>query len=112
MATSFRYYEFNELEALIRGSGFIPWIRRKIRGLFLISYDHPQSFAVFKSRQAIANERVRHLMSYYYMIHPFSIFRYWGPPCFIPRIDNIRMDLKLIGVNTRNRVDWAQDRDY
>ena len=26
--------------------------------------------------------------------------------------DNIRMDLKEIGINTRNWVDWAQDRDY
>ena len=26
--------------------------------------------------------------------------------------DNIRMDLKEIGINTRNCVDSAQDRDY
>ena len=26
--------------------------------------------------------------------------------------DNIRMDLKAIGINTRNWVDSAQDRDY
>ena len=26
--------------------------------------------------------------------------------------DNIRMDLKKIGMNTRNWVDLAQDRDY
>ena len=26
--------------------------------------------------------------------------------------DNIRMDLKKIGINTRNGVDSAQDRDY
>ena len=26
--------------------------------------------------------------------------------------DNIRMDLKEIGINTRNSVDSAQDRDY
>ena len=26
--------------------------------------------------------------------------------------DNIRMDLKEIGINFRNRVDSAQDRDY
>jgi hypothetical protein len=26
--------------------------------------------------------------------------------------DNIRVDLKEIGTNTRNRVDSAQDRDY
>ena len=26
--------------------------------------------------------------------------------------DNIRMDLKKIGINTRNWVDSAQDRDY
>ena len=26
--------------------------------------------------------------------------------------DNIRKDLKEIGINTRNRVDSAQDRDY
>ena len=26
--------------------------------------------------------------------------------------DNIRMDLKEIGVNTRNWIDSAQDRDY
>ena len=26
--------------------------------------------------------------------------------------DNIRMDLKVIGINTRNWVDSAQDRDY
>ena len=26
--------------------------------------------------------------------------------------DNIRMDLKEIGINTRNWVDSAQDRDY
>jgi hypothetical protein len=26
--------------------------------------------------------------------------------------DNIRMDLKLIGINTSNWVDSAQDRDY
>jgi hypothetical protein len=25
--------------------------------------------------------------------------------------DNIRMDLKEIGINTMNWVDWAQDRD-
>ena len=25
---------------------------------------------------------------------------------------NIRMDLKEIGINTRNRVDLSQDRDY
>ena len=25
---------------------------------------------------------------------------------------NIKMDLKEIGINTRNLVDWAQDRDY
>ena len=28
------------------------------------------------------------------------------------RKDNIRMDLKEIGINTRNWVDSAQDRDY
>ena len=28
------------------------------------------------------------------------------------REDNIRMDLKGIGINTRNWVDSAQDRDY
>jgi hypothetical protein len=28
------------------------------------------------------------------------------------REDNIRMDLKEIGINTRNRVDSTQDRDY
>ena len=26
--------------------------------------------------------------------------------------DNIRMDLKEIGINTRNLVDSSQDRDY
>ena len=26
--------------------------------------------------------------------------------------DNIRMDIKEIGINTRNLVDSAQDRDY
>ena len=26
--------------------------------------------------------------------------------------DNIRMDLKEIGINAGNWVDWAQDRDY
>ena len=26
--------------------------------------------------------------------------------------DNMRMDLKEIGINTRNLIDWAQDRDY
>ena len=26
--------------------------------------------------------------------------------------DNTRMDLKKIGINTRNSVDSAQDRDY
>ena len=26
--------------------------------------------------------------------------------------DNIRMDLKELGINTRNSVDLAQDRDY
>jgi hypothetical protein len=26
--------------------------------------------------------------------------------------DNIRMDLKEIGINTRNWVDLTQDRDY
>ena len=26
--------------------------------------------------------------------------------------DNIRMDFKEIGINTRNRVDSGQDRDY
>ena len=26
--------------------------------------------------------------------------------------DNIRMDLKVIGINTRNWVDSGQDRDY
>ena len=26
--------------------------------------------------------------------------------------DNIRMDLKEIGINTKNLVDLAQDRDY
>ena len=26
--------------------------------------------------------------------------------------DNIRMDLKEIGINSRKRVDSAQDRDY
>ena len=26
--------------------------------------------------------------------------------------DNIRMDLKEMGINTRNWVDWAQDRCY
>ena len=26
--------------------------------------------------------------------------------------DNIRMDLKEIGINTRNWIDSAQDRDY
>ena len=28
------------------------------------------------------------------------------------REDNIRMDLKVIGINTRNLLDSAQDRDY
>ena len=27
-------------------------------------------------------------------------------------MDNIRMDLKEMGINTRNWVDSAQDRDY
>ena len=26
--------------------------------------------------------------------------------------DNIKMDHKEIGVNARNWIDWAQDRDY
>ena len=26
--------------------------------------------------------------------------------------DNIRMNLKEIGINTRNWADWAQDRGY
>ena len=26
--------------------------------------------------------------------------------------DNIRMDIKEIGINTRNWVDWPRDRDY
>ena len=26
--------------------------------------------------------------------------------------DNIRMDLKEIGINSKNWVDWAQNRDY
>jgi hypothetical protein len=26
--------------------------------------------------------------------------------------DNIRMDLKIIGINTRNWVDSIEDRDY
>ena len=26
--------------------------------------------------------------------------------------DNIRMDIKEICINTRNLVEWAQDRDY
>ena len=26
--------------------------------------------------------------------------------------DNIRMNLKEMGVDTRNFVDWAQDREY
>ena len=26
--------------------------------------------------------------------------------------NNIRMDLKEIGINTRNWADWAQNRDY
>ena len=29
-----------------------------------------------------------------------------------PRQDNIRMDIKEMGINTRNWVDSAQDRDY
>ena len=29
-----------------------------------------------------------------------------------PREGNIRMDLKEMGINARNWVDWAQDRDY
>ena len=36
-------------------------------------------------------------------------------PLGMPRViwdDNIKMDLKEIGVNTRNWVDFAQDRDY
>ena len=28
------------------------------------------------------------------------------------RQDNIRMDLKQVGVNTRNWIDWVQDGDY
>ena len=37
-----------------------------------------------------------------------------GKPSGRPRCrwDNIRMDLKEIGINTRNWVDLAQDRDY
>jgi hypothetical protein len=38
-----------------------------------------------------------------------------GKPSSRPRHrwdDNIRMDLKLIGINTRNWVDSAQDREY
>jgi len=27
-------------------------------------------------------------------------------------VDNIRMDFKEIGINTRNWIDLAQDRDY
>ena len=26
--------------------------------------------------------------------------------------DDIKMDLKVLGINTRNWIDWAQDRDY
>ena len=38
-----------------------------------------------------------------------------GKPTGRPRRrweDNIRMDIKEIGINTRNLVDSAQDRDY
>ena len=38
-----------------------------------------------------------------------------GTPLGRPRRrweDNIRMDLKEIGINTRNWIDSAQDRDY
>jgi hypothetical protein len=32
--------------------------------------------------------------------------------CYNMREDNIRMDLKEIGINARNWVDSAQDKDY
>jgi hypothetical protein len=49
--------------------------------------------------------------------HPFNTIQYntGKRPLGRPRHrweDNIRMDLKEIGINTRNWVDSAQDRDY
>ena len=40
---------------------------------------------------------------------------YWKETLRRPRRrweDHIRMDLKVIDINTRNRVDSVQDRDY
>ena len=39
---------------------------------------------------------------------PLGMFRGTSTPI----LDDIRMDLKEIGINSRNRVDSAQDRDY
>ena len=49
-------------------------------------------------------------LKYFYMLTPAG-----KRPLGRPRHrweDNIRMDLKEIGINTRNWVDLAQDRDY
>ncbi|KAJ9587172.1 hypothetical protein L9F63_019309 [Diploptera punctata] len=67
--------EPDELKRFIPGKGIIPKIRRYFRGMRLVSYTHPQSLEIFKSPQAIKNERIKQLSTYHYMIHPFSVFR-------------------------------------
>lgn len=45
--------------------------RRKLKKLALISPNHPLTKEMFSSSKGIQLERERHLMHFYFIIHPF-----------------------------------------
>lgn len=63
-------------------SGLFISARRKFRLSITISINHPCTRLYFKSNSAIVREQNRHLLYYYNMIHPLSMFSFWLE-CFL-----------------------------
>ncbi|XP_018568444.1 potassium/sodium hyperpolarization-activated cyclic nucleotide-gated channel 2-like [Anoplophora glabripennis] len=59
-------------------TGFFISVRRNFRSWCIISKSHPETRRYFKSNASCREEEIRHLVSHYYMIHPFSkLSLYW-----------------------------------
>ncbi|XP_030755416.1 uncharacterized protein LOC115881859 [Sitophilus oryzae] len=57
-------------------TGIFIKIRRRIKRLMMISQQHPLTRFYIKSLYMLRKEEQRHLIKYYYMIHPLSMFAF------------------------------------
>ncbi|KAJ8945717.1 hypothetical protein NQ314_009079 [Rhamnusium bicolor] len=77
-------HEENIVKNFIDTGVFIS-LRRKFRTSCMISRHHPSTERYFLSNAACRNEQIRHLVHYYYMVHPFSMFKL-GSFGILPRV--------------------------